>query len=193
MKRRAKGSTSDTDALQLFHQQDRAAALDLAGDPAMQMRRHTGDAARENFPALGDKFFQHIRVFVIDRLDRDVDAPTRHGAIRASKGGTTFGSFGLHVGSLLRFPMKSMPLQEWIVFLFLEPIRRARAFLVSRGHVTRRRLAERFRFGAFQSNNFLRHSLLLLRLGRCYGFFFLGLAAFLLGESKERRNRLPDA
>ena len=96
-------------------------------------------------------------------------------------------------GSLLRFPMESMPLQEWIVFLFLEPIGRAGAFLVSRGHVTRRRLAERFRLGAFQSNNFLSHSLLLLRLSRCYGFFFLGLAAFLLGESKERRNRLPDA
>lgn len=60
-------------------------------------------------------------------------------------------------GGLLRFPMESMPLQEWIVFLFLEPIGRARAFLVSRGHVTRRRLAERFRLGAFQSNNFLRH------------------------------------
>ena len=60
-------------------------------------------------------------------------------------------------GSLLCFPMESMPLQEWIVFLFLKPIGRARAFLVSRGHVTRRRLVERFRLGAFQSNNFLRH------------------------------------
>jgi hypothetical protein len=89
--------------------------------------------------------------------------------------------------------MESMPLQEWIVLLFLEPIGRARAFLVSRGHVTRRRPAERFRLGALQSNNFLRHFLLLLCLGGRNGFFFLGLAAFLLGESKERRNRLPDA
>jgi hypothetical protein len=96
-------------------------------------------------------------------------------------------------GGLLRFPMESMPLQEWIVFLLLEPIGRARAFLVSRGHVTRRRLAERFRLGAFQSNNFLRHFFLFLCLGRRNGFFFLGLAAFLLGESKERRNGLPDA
>jgi hypothetical protein len=96
-------------------------------------------------------------------------------------------------GSLLRFPMETMPLQEWIVFLFLEPIGRARALLVSRGHVTRRRLAERFRLGAFQSNNLLRHFLLLLCLGWRSRFFFLSLAAFLLGESKERRNRLPDA
>jgi hypothetical protein len=89
--------------------------------------------------------------------------------------------------------MESMALQERIVFLFLEPIGRARALLVSRGHVTRRRLAERFRLGAFQSNNFLRHVLLLLCLGRGNRFFFLSLAAFLLRESKERRNRLPDA
>jgi hypothetical protein len=60
-------------------------------------------------------------------------------------------------GSLLRLAMESMALQERIVFLFLEPIGRARAFLVSRGHVTRRRLAERFSLGAFQSNNLLRH------------------------------------
>lgn len=96
MKRRAKELASDTDALQLFHEEDRAAALDLAGDPAMQMRWHAGDAAWKNLAALGDKFFQHIRIFVIDRFDRDVDSATWHGAIRASKCGTTLGSFRLH-------------------------------------------------------------------------------------------------
>lgn len=80
----------------LFHQQHRAAALDLAGDPAMQMRRHASNPARENFTAFGDKLFQHIRVFVIDRFDGNVDTPARHGAIRAAKCGTTFGSLGLH-------------------------------------------------------------------------------------------------
>lgn len=122
----------------------------------MQMRRHAGDAARENLAAFSDKFFQHIRIFIIDRFDGDVDSSSRHGAIRPAKCGTTLGSFGLH-SSLLRFPMESMPLEKRIVFLFLEPIGRAGAFLVSRGHVTRRRLVERFRLGAFQSNNFLRH------------------------------------
>src|SRR5438034_5838514 len=61
------------------------------------------------------------------------------------------------IGSLLRFAMERMPLQEWIVLLFLEPIGRTRAFLVSRSHVARSRLAESFRFGAFPSHNFLRH------------------------------------
>ncbi len=82
--------------LQLFHQKDRAAALDFAGDPAMQMRGHAGDAARKNLAAFRDEFFQEIRILVIDRLDRDVDPAARHGAIRASKCGTAFGSFGLH-------------------------------------------------------------------------------------------------
>src|SRR4029453_1084253 len=62
----------------------------------MQMRRHAGDAARENLAAFGDKFFQHIRIFVIDLFDRDVDSPSWHRAIRPSKCGTTLGSFGLH-------------------------------------------------------------------------------------------------
>ncbi len=86
-----------------------------------------------------------------------------------------------------------MPFQKRIVFLLLQAIWRARTFFVSRGHISRRWFAERFRFGAFERDNFLRHLWLLLRLGRRDGFLFLGLAAFLLGETKERRNRLPDA
>jgi hypothetical protein len=62
----------------------------------MQMRRHAGNAARVDLAALGDIFFQHIRIFVIDRFNRDVDSPSRHGAIRPSKCGTTLWSFGLH-------------------------------------------------------------------------------------------------
>jgi hypothetical protein len=78
-----------------------------------------------------------------------------------------------------------MPFKERIIFLFLQAIGRARAFLVSGGHVARRRSAKRFRLDAFQSHDFLRHFLLLLGLGRGNGFFFLGLAALLLRESKE--------
>src|SRR5437867_4416824 len=62
----------------------------------MQMRGHPRDAARENFATFGNKFFQHIRVFVIDRFEGDVDSPSRHGAVRTSECGTTLGSFGLH-------------------------------------------------------------------------------------------------
>src|SRR5438132_8341378 len=58
---------------------------------------------------------------------------------------------------LFGFAMKRVLSQKRIVFLFLEPVRRARAFFVPRGHVTRDRFAERFRFGAFEGDNFLRH------------------------------------
>ena len=138
----------------LFHQQRRTAALDFARDLAMQMRRHTRHAARQNLAALGDEFFQEIGVLVIDRFDGDVDPAPRHGAIGAAKSGTAFGGLGFH---LFRFAVQGVPLQEWIVFFLFKTVRRARAFLVPRAHVARDRFAERFRLGAFESDNFLRH------------------------------------
>jgi len=62
----------------------------------MQVRRHAGDAAGENFAALGHEFLQEIGIFVIDRLDRDIDPAARHGAIGAAKCRSAFGGFGLH-------------------------------------------------------------------------------------------------
>ncbi len=59
--------------------------------------------------------------------------------------------------------MKSVPSQERIVFFLFQPIRRARAFLIARGHVARRRFAQRFGFGAFQRDDFLSH-------GKCRQF-----------------------
>src|SRR5436190_925352 len=53
--------------------------------------------------------------------------------------------------------MKRVLPQMRVVFLFLEPVRGARTFLVPRAHVTRDRFAERFGFGAFEGDNFLRH------------------------------------
>src|SRR2546430_9585358 len=58
---------------------------------------------------------------------------------------------------LFGLAMKGVLPQKRIVFLFLEPVRRLRALLVSLGHVTRNRFAERFRFGAFEGDNFLGH------------------------------------
>src|SRR5436190_1501848 len=58
---------------------------------------------------------------------------------------------------LLGLAMKRVFPQKRVVFLFLEPVRGARAFLVSRGHVTRSRFAQRFGFGAFEGDNFLGH------------------------------------
>ena len=125
----------------------------------MEVRRHTGDAAGKNLAALGHEFFQEIGIFVIDRFNRDVDPAPGHGAIGAAKSGTAFGGLGLH-RQLLGFAMKRVLSQKRIVFLFLEPVRRARTFFVPKRHVTRNRFAERFRFGAFESDNFLCH--------RCY-------------------------
>ena len=84
----------------------------------MQMRRHARDAARQNLAALGDEFFQEIGVLVIDRFERDVDPASWHRAIGAAKSGAAFGSLGFHA-ELFCFAMQCVPLQEWIIFLFL--------------------------------------------------------------------------
>src|SRR4029450_12906985 len=123
----------------------------------MQMRGHAGDATGKNFAALSDEFLQEIGIFVINRLDSDVDPAAWHRAVRPSKSRTAFGSLGFH-GELFRFAVQSMPLQERIVFPFLKPIGRPRTFLVPRGHIARRRFAERLRLSALECDNFLRHS-----------------------------------
>src|SRR5947209_5927858 len=58
---------------------------------------------------------------------------------------------------LFGFAMKRVLPQMRVVFLFLEPVRGPRAFFVPARHVTRRGFAERFRFGAFEGDNFLGH------------------------------------
>ena len=140
-----------------LHQQHRAAALDLARDLAVHVRRHAGHAARKNFATFSDKFFQEIGILVIDCFESNIDPAPRHGAISTTERGTALWCFWLHRW-LLRFAVQCMSPQKWIVFLFLEPVWRARAFFVSRRHVTRDGLTESFRLGAFESNNFLRHS-----------------------------------
>src|SRR5437764_11283967 len=58
---------------------------------------------------------------------------------------------------LFGLAMKRVFPQKRIVFLFFEPVRSARTFLVPLAHVTRNRFAERFRFRAFEGDNFLGH------------------------------------
>src|SRR5438445_2841166 len=53
--------------------------------------------------------------------------------------------------------MERVLAEKRIVFLFLQPVRRARTLLVSKRHVTRDRFAQRFRFGALKDDNFLCH------------------------------------
>jgi hypothetical protein len=72
------------------------------------MRWHSSDAAWKNFAALGDKFFEEIRILVVDRFNGDVDPAARHGTVGAAESGTALGGFGLH-GKLLRFAMNRVP------------------------------------------------------------------------------------
>jgi hypothetical protein len=122
----------------------------------MQVRGHAGDAAGKNLAAFGDEFFQKIGILVIDCFNGDVDPAPGHGPIGATKSGTAFGGLWLH-RELLGFAVKRVFSQERIVLFLFQPVRRLRTFLVSRRHVTRDRFAERFRFSAFESDDFLGH------------------------------------
>jgi len=135
----------------------------------MQVCRHAGHAPWKNLATLSYELFQQIGIFIINRFDRDVDTAARHRAIGTAKSGAAFGSFRLH---LFSFAMERVFAQERIVFLFFEPVRGARTFFVSPGHVTRDRFAERLRFGALESDNFLRHKFIL--------WYFRSLPAVLL-------------
>jgi len=165
----------------LLHQQHRTAAFDFACDPAVHVRRHTGNAPGQNLPALGDKFLQQIGILVVDRFGGDIDAAPGHRAIGPAESRTAFGGLRLH-GCLPRFAVKGMPPQERIVFLFFEPIGCARAFLITRAHVARDRLAERFGFRAFESDNLLRHKLVLALVG--LGLFFFSFGALFIGQTE---------
>ena len=114
----------------LLHQEAGAATLDLARDLAMQVRGHAGDAAGQNLAAFGHEFFEQIRILVVDRFDRNVDAAARHGAVSATESGTAFGCFRLH-GGLFGLAMERMLPQEPIVFFLLQAIGGPRSFLVS--------------------------------------------------------------
>jgi len=82
--------------------------------------------------------------------------------------------------------MQGVPPQKGIVFFLLQAIRRPWTFLITRRHITRRRLPKRFSFGAFEHNNFLRHKRRSLLHFRRSGLLLLGFGAFLFGQSKQR-------
>jgi len=148
----------------------------------MEMRRHTGDATRKNLAAFGDELLQKIWVFVIDRFDRNINPASRHCPISAAKGGAAFGGLRLH---LFGFAMERVLTQERVVFLFLEPVRRARTFFVPSGHVARDRFPQRFCLGAFKSNDFLGHKSLFSVFGDGGLLFFsLAFAALVVGKAK---------
>ena len=127
----------------------------------MEVRWHSGDPTREDLTAFGHKFFQEIRIFVIEGFCRDINPATRHDSIGSAKIGPAFGVFRFHL-ALLNFPMQSMTTQEWIVLLLFQAPGRIRAFLIPRADVSRCWFARGLRLGAFESDDFPRHKRLIL-------------------------------
>ena len=80
----------------LSHQKHRPAALDFAGNFAMEVSRHSREAAGKNFATFGNEFFQNIGVFIVDRVDGDVHPATRHDAVGTAKIGAALSGFRLH-------------------------------------------------------------------------------------------------
>jgi hypothetical protein len=80
----------------LFHQQDGARPLDLAGNFAMKVSRHPGHTPWKNLAALRNKFFQKVRILIIDCFGRDINPATWHNSICAAKIGSAFGVFRFH-------------------------------------------------------------------------------------------------
>jgi hypothetical protein len=91
------------DSRPLLHQQHRSSAFDFARDLPVHVRRHAGNSAREDFAAFGNELLKKIRILVVDRLRRDVDAAAGHDAICPAEIRSAFGGFWFHV--LFRLPM----------------------------------------------------------------------------------------
>jgi hypothetical protein len=141
----------------LLHQEHRTGPLDLASDLAMKVGRHSGDSTRENLAALGYKFLQEIRIFVVECFGRDIDSAARHDSIRAAKIGPAFGVFRFHL-VLLNFPVQSVAAQVRIVLLFLQAAWRIRAFFITCADVPRGWLARGSCLGALENDNFPWHN-----------------------------------
>lgn len=123
--------TSRSDHGDLFHQEHGAGTFDLAGDLAMESGRHSRDATWENLTAFGHETLEQIGIFVVDRLDVDIDSAARHRAVGAAEVGAALWSFGLH-GVLFDFAVKRVSVEIGVVFFLFETGRSARAFFIAR-------------------------------------------------------------
>jgi len=144
-------------ATTLLHQEHRTRALDLASDLAMKVGWHSSDPTREDFAAFGYKFFQKIRIFVIECLCCDINPATRHDSIRAAKIGPALGVFRFHL-VLLNFPVQGMATQKRIVLFLFQAARRIRAFFISCTDVSRGWFACGLRLSAFENDDFPWHN-----------------------------------
>jgi hypothetical protein len=119
------------------------------------MRRHSSHPAGQDLSAFGDKFLQQIWILVVDSLGGNIDPAARHNPVGPSEVGSAFGGFGFHY--LFHLPMKRAAFQERIVFFLFQSTWRVEALFVTRGDITRRRFAFRFRLRALNSNDIPRH------------------------------------
>ena len=121
----------------------------------MKVRRHTGDASRQNFATLRHEFLEQVRIFIVDGFCGNIDPTARHDPVGPSEIRSAFGIFRFHC--LLHLPMKGASTQEGIVLFFLEPAWRIWTFLVTRADVTGGWFAFRLRLRALESNDFPWH------------------------------------
>jgi hypothetical protein len=121
----------------------------------MKMRRHSGDAAWQNFAAFSDKLLEQVRILVVDGFCGDIDPSTGHDPVGPPEIRSAFGVFRFHY--LLHLPMKGASAQKRIVLFLLQPARCIQAFFVARADVTGNRFTFRLRFRALKSDDFPRH------------------------------------
>src|SRR6266404_4369501 len=86
----------DASRTTLFHQEDGARSFDLAGNFAMKVSRHPSHPPWKNLAALRNKFFQKVRILIIDCFGRDINPATWHDSICAAKIGPAYGVFRFH-------------------------------------------------------------------------------------------------
>jgi hypothetical protein len=153
----------------------------------MQMCRHAGDAARKNFAAFSDKFFEQVWILVVDRFCGNIDPSTWHHPVGPSEIRSAFGVFRFHC--LLDLPMKGASAQKRIVLFLLQSARCIQAFFVARADVTGNRFTFRLRLRALKSDDFPRHELI-LRIGD--RVFFFSFTTLLIGQAEKRGDRLAD-
>jgi hypothetical protein len=139
----------------LLHQKNRPSSLDFASYFPMEMCRHSGDAAWQNFTAFRHEFLEQVWILVVDGFGGNIDPSTGHNPVGPSEVRSAFCGFRFHY--LLHLPMKGASAQKRIVLFLLQPARCIQAFFVARADVTGNRFTFRLRFRALKSDDFPWH------------------------------------
>ena len=142
-----------------MHEQNRPGALDLAGYFAVQMGGHAGHATGQDLAGLGDETLEQVGVLVINGLDADVDAATRHRAVVTAECGFPFWGFRFH-GVLLDLPVEGMTFEERIVLFLFQAVGSVGALFVPRGDVAGGRFVLGLGLGALDGDDVSGHKVI---------------------------------